>query len=122
MRRREFVAGLAGAAAWPVAGRAQQTERMRRIGVLLPATPNDLEFQARIAAFLHALTQLGWATVREVQTDPRGAPPTAAEIRKHAAELAALAPDVILAHGTSTVAPLMQITTTLPIVFPIISD
>src|SRR4051812_42486909 len=95
---------------------------MRRIGVLLPAAPNDLEFQARIAAFIHALTQLGWTLNGDVQIETRWATANAAEIRRHAAELATLAPDVILAHGTSTVAPLTQITRTLPIVFPIISD
>src|SRR4051812_17238932 len=117
MRRREFVAGLVGAAAYSIAATAQQPERMRRIGVLLPAAADDPEFQARIAAFLDGLTQLGWPPKRDVQIGARGATASAAEIRRHAAELATLAPDVILAHGTSTVAPLMQLTRTVPIVF-----
>src|SRR4051794_15813264 len=122
MKRREFVALIGGAVALPLAAWAQQPERMRRIGVLLPAAPNDLEFQARIAAFMHALNELGWTINRDVRVETRWASANVAEIRRHAAELATLAPDVILAHGTSTVAPLMQMTRTLPIVFPIISD
>ena len=99
MRRREFITLLGGAAAWPLAARAQQAERMRRIGVLLPAAADDAEFQARFGAFLQALAQLGWTIGRNVRIDTRWAAVNAAEIRRHAAELAALAPDVILAHG-----------------------
>src|SRR5262245_16558684 len=110
MRRREFIKALAGSAtAWPLAVRAQQRERMRRIEVLLPATSDDPEFQARVGAFLQGLQQSGWAIGQNVRIDTRWATSDAAAIRKHAAELAALAPDVILAHGASTVGPLLQI-------------
>ena len=122
MRRREFITLLCGAAVWPLAARAQQPERMRRIGVLLNATADDVEFQAWIGAFLQALALLGWTIGRNVRIDTRWAGANAGEIRRHAAELAALAPDVILAHGASTVGPLLQATRTVPIVFPIVSD
>ena len=95
---------------------------MRRIGVLLPATADDPEFQARVGAFLQGLAQLGWTIGRNVRIDTRWATTNAAEIRRHAAELAALAPDVILAHGASTVGPLLQATRTVPIVFPVVAD
>jgi putative tryptophan/tyrosine transport system substrate-binding protein len=123
MRRREFVTLLGGAAVtWPLAARAQQAERMRRVGVLLPATADDPEYQARIGAFLQGLQQSDWTIGRNVRIDIRWATTNAAEIRRHAAELAALAPDVILAHGGSTVRPLLQATRTVPIVFPIAGD
>ena len=123
MRRREFITVLGGAAAaWPLAARAQQRERMRRIGVLLPAAADDPEFQARVAAFLQGLQQLGWTIGRNVRIDTRWATANAADIRRHAAELVALAPDVILAHGASTVGPLLQATRTVPIVFPVVAD
>ena len=108
--------------AWPLAARAQQRERMRRIGVLLPAAADDPEFQARVGAFLQGLALLGWTIGRNVRIDTRWATANAAEIRRHAAELAALAPDVILAHGASTVGPLLQATRTVPIVFPVVAD
>ena len=113
---------LGGAAAWPLAARAQQPERVRRIGVLLPAAADDPEFQVRIAAFHQGLALLGWTIGRNVRIDTRWATTNAAEIRRHAAELAALAPDVILAHGTATVGPLLQATRTVPIVFPVVAD
>jgi putative tryptophan/tyrosine transport system substrate-binding protein len=123
MRRREFITLLGGAAvAWPLATRAQQGERARRIGVLLPGAADDAEFQTRVAAFHQALALLGWSIGRNVRIDIRWAGTNAAEIRRHAAELAALAPDVILAHGESTVAPLLQATRSVPIVFPIVAD
>src|SRR6266516_1863104 len=123
MKRRAFITLLGGAAAaWPLAARAQQPERMRRVGVLLPATADDAEFQARVGAFLQGLQQSGWSIGRNVRIDTRWATANAADIRRHAAELAALAPDVILAHGTSTVGPLLQATRTVPVVFPVISD
>jgi putative ABC transport system substrate-binding protein len=123
MRRRSFIGLLAGAAAaWPLAARAQQTERTRRIGVLLPAAADDAGFQAPFGAFLQALALLGWSIGRNVRIDTRWARANAAEIRRHAAELVALAPDVILASGTSTVGPLLQATRTVPIVFPVIGD
>jgi putative ABC transport system substrate-binding protein len=123
MRRREFIAGLGGAAAnWPLAARAQQPERMRRIGVLLAATADNSVFQARIAAFLKELQRLGWTDGRNAQIDTRWAGINAADIRRYAAELVALAPDVIMANGTSTVGPLLQVTRTVPIVFPAAAD
>ena len=123
MRRREFITLLSGTAlAWPLAARAQQPERMRRIGVLLPAAADDAEFQARVGAFLQALAQLGWIIGRNVRIDTRWATANAAEIRRHAAELAALAPDVILAHGTSALGPLLQATRSVPIVFAAAGD
>jgi len=123
MQRREFLAFLGGAAvACPRAARAQENERMRRIGVLMPGTADDAEYQARMAAFLHGLQQLGWSDGRNVRIDTRWATTDAAEIRRHAAELAALAPDVILAPAATTVGPLLQATRTVPIVFPTIVD
>src|SRR5215475_9688936 len=121
--RRQFITLLGGAAAaWPLATRAQQGERMRRIGVLLPAASDDAEFQARVGAFLQGLGQSGWTIGRNVRVDTRWATANAANIRQHAAELVALLPDVILAHGSSTVGPLLQATRTVPIVFPVIND
>src|SRR5215475_13691588 len=119
--RRKVIALLGGAAAWPLAARAQQRERMRRIGVLLPGTADDAEFQARIGAFLQGLQELGWTIGRNVRVDTRWATSNAASIRKHAAELAALGPDAILAFGAS-VGPLLQETRTIPIVFPVAGD
>jgi putative ABC transport system substrate-binding protein len=123
MKRREFITLFGGAAAtWPFAVCAQQPERMRRIGVLLPAAADDTEFQAWVGAFLQALALLGWTIGRNVRIDTRWATANVAEIRRHAAELVALAPDVILAHGASTVGPLLQATRTVPIVFPVVGD
>jgi putative ABC transport system substrate-binding protein len=118
MKRREFITLLGGvAAAWPLAARAQQGERMRRIGVLLPAPADDPEWQARVGAFLQALALLGWTIGRNVRIDTRWATTNDGEIRRHAAELAALAPDVILAGGATPAGPLRQATSTVPIVF-----
>ena len=127
MKRRELITLLGGAAvasraSWPLAAHAQQPARMKRIGVLLPAAADDLEFQARVGAFLQALGQLGWSIGRNAWIDTRWATTNAADIRRHAAELVALAPDVILAHGASTVAPLLQATRSVPIVFPVVGD
>jgi putative ABC transport system substrate-binding protein len=124
MKRREFITLVGGAAAaWPIAGRAQQPDRMRRIGVLMASTADDPDFQARIMAFLQGLQQLGWADGRNVRIDTRWATTNPDDIRRHAAELAALAPDVILAGtGTATVAPLLQATRTVPIVFAVVID
>jgi putative tryptophan/tyrosine transport system substrate-binding protein len=122
MQRREFITLLGGAAGWPLAARAQQAERMRRIGILLPAAADDAVFQARVGAFLQGLALLGWSIGRNVSIDTRWATTDAAEIRRHAAELVALAPDVILATGDLTVPPLLQATRTVPIVFPVVTD
>ena len=123
MRRREFVALLGGAAAaWPLAARAQQGERMRRVGALMPQTADDPEGQARIAAFLRELQQLGWTDGRNVRIDARWSATDAELIRKSAMELVALAPDVILASTTAAVGPLVQATRTVPIVFAVVAD
>ena len=122
MTRREFIALLGGTAAWPLTARGQQSERVRLIGVLLPIAKDDPEYQPWISAFRQALQDLGWIEGRNIRIDIHWATGNPAEIRKQAAELAALAPDVILAPGTSTVGPLMQATRTVPIVFPIIAD
>ena len=118
MRRRDFITVVGGAAAtWPLAARAQQAERIRRIGVLLPAVADDPEWQARVGAFLQALALLGWTIGRNVRIDIRWATTNAGEIRRHAAELAALAPDVILAGGATPAGPLLHATSIVPIVF-----
>jgi putative ABC transport system substrate-binding protein len=123
MRRREFITLLGGTVApWPLAAWAQQGEQMRRIGVLLGATADDMEFQAWVGAFRQALQELGWIDGRNVRIDTHWATFNVAGIRKHAEELAALAPDVILAPGASTVGPLLQATRTVPVVFPIMAD
>ena len=122
MRRREFITLLGGAAAWPLAARGQQSERMRLIGVLLPIAKGDPDYQPWISAFRQALQELGWIEGRNMRLDIRWATANPGEIRNEAVELAVLAPDVILAPGTSTVGPLMQATRTVPIVFPIIAD
>ena len=101
---------------------AQQREPVRRIGTLLPATADDSVFQARLAAFYQELALLGWSIGRNVRIEPHWATANASEIRKHAMELAELAPDVILATGDTTVPPLLQATHTIPIVFPLAAD
>ena len=121
--RREFIALLGGvAAAWPLTARAQQRERMRRVGVLLPAAADDTVFQTRMAAFLQALALLGWIVDRNLSIDIRWATTNADDLRRHATELVALAPEVILANGTPAVGPLLQATHTVPIVFPNVID
>jgi putative tryptophan/tyrosine transport system substrate-binding protein len=122
MRRREFITLVGTTAMLPLAARAQQPERMRRIGVLLPAAADDAVFQTRMAVFLQELALLGWTVARNLRIDIRWATADAAEIRRHAAELAALAPDLILATGDSTMPPLLQATRTVPIVFPVVTD
>jgi len=124
MRTRRAVITVLGsaAAAWPLAGRAQQRERMRRIGVLMAQAANDPEGQARLAAFLQGLQELGWSVGRNVRIDIRWFAGNAAEARKYAAELVALAPDVILASTTPSVEALLQATRTVPLVFTVVSD
>jgi putative ABC transport system substrate-binding protein len=117
MRRRQFITLLGGAAAWPLAARAQQPERMRRIGVLMHLAADDPEGQARVGAFLQGLQEWGWAVGRNVRIEYRWAAGDAERIRKYAAELVGLGPDVILAAGGAVVAPLLQATSTVPIVF-----
>jgi len=127
LHRREFITLLGGAAAatslsWPFAARAEEGERMRRIGVIVPFVADDSEAQGRIGAFLQELQQLGWIIGRNVRIDYRWTAGDADRVRKYAAELVALAPDVILAHGSGIVGPLLQATRTVPIVFPVASD
>ena len=122
MQRREFITLLGGsAAAWPLTARAQQGEQMRRIGVLMAINTDDPEAQARIAAFVQGLQQLGWTVGKNVRVDYRLAV-DADNLRKYAAELVALAPDVILAQSSNAVAPLLQATRAVPIVFTIVAD
>ncbi len=124
MKRRAFITLLGGAAAaWPLAARAQQADRVRRIGALIGAPSADNpDAQANIRAFLQVLQQLGWTDGRNVRIDIRWGAGNADDIRKYAAELAALAPDVIFASGTASVGPMLQATRTVPIVFANVAD
>jgi putative ABC transport system substrate-binding protein len=123
MRRRNFIALLgSAAAAWPLAVRAQQGERMRRIGMLLPAVANDPEYQARVGAFMQALALLGWADGRNVRIETRWGAGDADRFRQYAAELVALAPDVIVAGTSPVVAALQRETRSVPIVFAQVID
>jgi putative tryptophan/tyrosine transport system substrate-binding protein len=121
--RREFITLFGGAAVtWPMAARAQQRERMRRVGVLTPFAADDAEGQARLTAFAQALQQAGWTLGQNLRLDYRwgdGKPDT---MRKHAANLVELAPDVILANSSAAVSPLLQVTRTVPIVFAAVAD
>jgi putative tryptophan/tyrosine transport system substrate-binding protein len=123
MRRREFIMLLGGAAAaWPVVARAQQPERMRRIGMLTGIAGEDAQTKVRVAAFLQELKKFGWTEGRNLRIDLRGGAGNLAATRKYAIELVALAPDVILASGTTPVALLLEATHTVPIVFTIVID
>jgi putative ABC transport system substrate-binding protein len=123
LKRREFITLLGGAAvSWPRGGWAQQGQRMWRIGALMQIAADDPEGQARITAFLQALQQLGWTDSHNVRIDTRWTAGSADNIVKYAAELVALAPDVILAGGTSIVGPLLRATRTVPIVFVHVLD
>src|SRR5215210_5765150 len=121
MRRREFVGGLMGAAVWPRAARAQQSEVLR-IGVLMSVAADDPEGQARIAAFLHGLEELGWRDPRNVRIDIRWTGADADHGRKYATELVTFAPNVILAAASPAVVALQQATRTVPIVFVSVAD
>ena len=124
MQRREFIATLGSAAAWPLAVRAQQSERMRRIGLLLAGglDADDLDMQARIGAFEDGLKQLGWINGQNVRIDVRAGAGDVDRIRGYVDELVALAPDVILTTGAAGVAPLLKATRTVPIVFTNVVD
>jgi putative ABC transport system substrate-binding protein len=123
MKRRAFITLLGGAAAaWPLAGRAQQAAGTRRVGVLVNLPADDPQAQARNAAFLQGLQELGWTVGRNLQIDFRWGAGNADNVRRFAAELVALAPDVILAPGTSTLEPLLQATRSVPIVFVHLAD
>ena len=123
MKRREFITLLGGAVSLPLAAHAQQADSMRRVGVLFGSAADDPESRVRIGVFTQGLAQLGWTDGRNVRIDTRWATTNPDDIRRQAAELAALAPDVILsANGTATVAPLLQATRTVPIVFVVVID
>ena len=127
MRRRDFITVIAGlGAVWlltlTLTARAQQPQRMRRIGVIIPGTADDAEYQARMAAFLQELQQLGWSDGRNVRIDTRWAAGDANLFRKYATELVAFEPDVILAPGSTSLGLLLQTTRTVPIVFATILD
>jgi putative ABC transport system substrate-binding protein len=123
MRRRDFIKVTAAlGVAWPLAADAQQSERVRRIGVLLNITADDPQSQVRLAAFAQSLQQLGWTIGQNVLVDYRWGGGDAEAMRKHAADLIALAPDVILAHSSAALAPLLQVTRTVPIVFTVVAD
>src|SRR5262245_61659390 len=122
MRRREFISLLGGSAiTWPLAARAQQAERMRRIGVLIPLNADDKVAQDRIAVFVQGLKELGWIEGRNIQFDIRLGAGVATTL-KQATEMVALAPEVILANGSAAMGPLLQVTSIVPIVFVIVSD
>jgi len=123
IRRREFIGLLGGTAAWPLTAHGQQSDRVRRVGVLMALAADDPDAPERIGAFMQGLQQLGWTVGRNVQVDTRWAGTNTDDLRRHAAELAALAPDVIVAgSGTATIAPLLQATRTVPIVFAVAVD
>jgi putative tryptophan/tyrosine transport system substrate-binding protein len=122
IRRREFITLLGSSAAWPLIARAQQGERMRRIGALMNLAADDSESQLRVVAFAQALSELGWTEGRNVRIDFRWAASDAQRFRSYAAELVALAPDVILASSSLAVAALQQTTRTVPIVFVTVVD
>jgi ABC-type uncharacterized transport system substrate-binding protein len=123
LKRREFITLLGGAAAaWPLAASAQQPERLRRVGVLMNLAPDDPESPVRLAAFLQGMQQLGWTDGRNVRIYTRWGADDADRSRRYAAELVALAPDVILASGSPAVGQLLQATRTVPIVFVVVVD
>jgi putative tryptophan/tyrosine transport system substrate-binding protein len=124
MRRRDFIAVISGVAAWPLAARAQQSKPkpMRRVAALMPYSANDPQAQTRNAAFLQSLQQLGWTVGQNVQIDYRWSAGDEDDTRKYAAELVALAPDVIFVSGSAAVEPLRRATRTVPIVFVLVPD
>ena len=123
LRRRQFITLLGGsAAAWTLGARAQQRERMRSVGVLTPFAAHNTEGQNRVTAFAQALQQLGWSVGQNARLFYRWGDGTSATMHKHAAELVALAPDVILADSSAALSPLLQATQTIPIVFAIVAD
>jgi ABC-type uncharacterized transport system substrate-binding protein len=123
MRRREFLGFLTGAVAFSSrVAHAQQPSSMRRIGIIVPASSTDVKFQIQVQAFEQELKKIGWTIGQNIQIETRWATANLNEIRKSAAELVALKPDVILAHGGSTVGALQQATDTIPVVFPVAGD
>src|SRR6516165_7476543 len=117
MRRREFIAGVGGAAAWPLGARAQQGDRVRRIGVLMPGDENDPEGKRRYSAFTQALAGLGWTVDRNVRMDLRWGGGDIKNIRQLAQELTGLQPDIILTHTVPATLAFQRVTRTIPIVF-----
>ena len=122
MRRRDFISLLGGAAAWPLVAHAQQRDRIRHIGFLIGLSADDPEGHARHAAFLQGLQQLGWTLGRNLRMDYRSAGSVADLYPKYAAELVALAPEVIVTGGTAALAALLQATRTVPLVFANAAD
>src|SRR5262245_57027747 len=122
LKRREFITLLGGAAAWPLAARAQQPDQIPRVGVLMNLTADDPESPVRLAAFLHGMQQLGWTDGRNVRIYTRWGADDADRSRRYAVELVALAPKVILASGSSAVGHLLQATRAVPIVFVAVVD
>jgi putative ABC transport system substrate-binding protein len=122
MQRREFITLLCSSAAWPFVANAQQSEPMHRIGILMNRAASDAEGQARLATFKQALEQLGWNEARNIRIDIRWGEDKSELERKYAAELIALAPDILLASGTESVAALQPLSRTLPIVFAGVTD
>jgi len=121
MKRRDFITLFGGAAAWPLAAQAEQGERLRRIGMLIPLNADDKVAQDRIAVFVQGLKELGWIEGRNVQFDIRLGAGVATTL-KQATEMVALAPEVILANGSAATGPLLQVTSIVPIVFVIVPD
>src|SRR5215472_3658318 len=122
MRRREFIALIGGSAAWPLAARAQQPERMRSVGVLMTFGADEAIGQTRVAALLQGLQQGGWEVGRNLRIELRWSGANPVEVRKHAGELAALTPDVIVGNGSAATGPLLEATRSIPIVFVIVPD
>jgi putative tryptophan/tyrosine transport system substrate-binding protein len=122
MRRREFITLLGGAASWPLAARAQQTERMRRVGILMPYPPTDVEVQARVQAFREELARLGWTRGRNIQFDERWTMDNMDLVRANAVNLLELKPDLVIALGGRVIPILMQLTRSVPIIIPGASD
>ena len=122
MRRRQFIVGLAAAAAWPCAARAQQRERMRRVGVLMNRVADDPQSRLHVAAFQQRLQELGWTNDANVRIEYRWGAGDASQYRKYAGELVALVPDVIVAIGGTSVEALQQVTRAVPIVFVQVTD
>ena len=122
MRRREFISLLGASVAWPLAARSQPADRLRRVGILLPANAGDSEYPTLVKAFVEVLQQLGWTDGRNIRIDVRWAGGGADTNRRYAQELVTLAPDVIMAAGNASAAPMLQATRTIPIVFTIVPD
>jgi putative ABC transport system substrate-binding protein len=122
MRRRDFITLMGGAAAWPITARAQQGERMRRVGVLITLAADDPQSQRRMTAFVQGLQELGWTDGRNIRIETRWTAGDTDRMRRHAAELVALAPDVILASGGTVVGALLEASRTTPIVFTLTVD